>query len=341
MLEEIEKYGEYITTVIEICNAETLKYLTQHMIMKHFDIDSSCVFKAETAKQLRTDLSLVTVSPLQGERWLIIVDVDKIGVSDCLKQLGNNIATAIVLFITGNYRTYKSLITSKTYIERQNNHNIAQLYLSRLSDIDINLLYDYYMRDKTDEEKQRFKLMKYIKKNYKYNIDLVCTLFNFIQSGTIPQTEREVIELVGIGGNTPAAFTVSLLTTTTKTEKGIERFMKRNLMLLNDLALKYKYDSIYAFMFDTLNGICDMKELQISGKYMYFYRSLPENFDEKRIGRLNRLKRFERTILEKVSLNRTLCLMACLKSTEYDKEMVLVQGLYKYAERIGVSCQSE
>ena len=145
--------------------------------------------------------------------------------------------------------------------------------------------------------------------------------------------------MIGVGGNTPAVFVIKLLSTKTRTEKGLKQFMKRNLMLLSDLSLKYNPNSIYAFMIDTLRGICDMKELQISGKYMYFERNLPENYDEKRIGRLNRLKRFEHTILNDISLNRVLCLFYCLNSTDYDKEMVIVHGLYKYAERIGVSCQ--
>lgn len=338
MIELIKDLSLQVSNIVMMSNSSTMSYIAQQLLMDRYIVSPNYVSTVSVAKDLRHSLSLTNSVPLQGNRWLVMVNVDKIGVSDCLKFLGKIISTAVVVYLCNNYRNYKQLIQSDVYKQQFGTHFATQLYLSRLNNVTVDELYSFYMRGKTSLERKQFKpeLMKYLKKNYRYNPDLVCDLFSKIKSGSVPYSEKDIIEMVGVGGNTPQAFTISLLTTTTHTESGCKRFLKKNLMLLSDLATKYSYDTVYSFMLDTLRGIIDIKSLQISGRYFDFNKDIPESYNDGRLKRLSRLKRFEDIILNRISLRRVLNLMQCMTSdSSFDKEGVIIQGLYEYVSRLG------
>lgn len=333
MIECIRDYPSTVCNIIEYNTCEAIEYVTKQMIMNEFKVSGHYDYNIEKQSQVKENIAMVSSVPLEGERWLLIVDVDKLGVSEAIKVLDNTISTAIVLYVTHNYQSYKKLIDSTSFKQQASTNYAKQIYLGRLTDAAIDTLYNFYlmgMKKPLDS-----KLMTYVKKNYKYNVDLVCELFLGIKNGNVPKTEKDIIEMVGVGGNTPQALTVSLLTTTTKTSRGKKAFLKKNLALFEDLSIKYTYDVAYGYMISTLKGIIDIKQLQISGKYNDFYKDIPDSFDEKRKKRINRLGRFEYIILNKITLRRTLVLLQCMQSKDYDKKQVILEGIYKYVNSLG------
>lgn len=337
MLEQIKSLPDSICNIIEYSNCSSVEYIAQQLIMDRYIISPNYTNNVASAKLLKDCISESNTLPLQGNRWLIIVDVDKLGVSESLKSMDSVVATSVVIYLTHNYRTFRTLIDSRQYKQQGSTNFATQLYLGKLTDASIDLLYEYYMRGKTQVERDVFssKLMRYIKKNYKFNADLVCELFSKIKDGAKPVSEKEIIELVGVGGNTPQALTISLLTTTTKSVEGKKRFLKKNLMLFNDLSIKYSYETTYSYMIATLKGIIDIKELQISGKYFEFFKNIPDSYPEKRLKRISRLHRFEYIILNRISLRRALVLLKCMQSNDFDKEQVILRGIYEYTNRLG------
>ena len=335
MLEVIKTLPESICNIVLYSNCSSIEYIAQRMIMQKFGVSANYTYSISSQKLFKETISTVNTLPLQGERWLLVVDVDKLGVSESLKDMNIILSTAIVIYLTHNYKTYKSLINSSHYKQQGSTNFATQLYFGKLTDASINLLYDYYTKDVSNGYDIPKKLMTYLRKNYKYNPDLVCELFSKIKDGAKLQQEKEVIELVGVGGNTPQALTISLLTTTTNTKEGKKRFLKKNLMLFNDLSIKYSYDTTYSYMISTLKGIIDMKQLQISGKYFEFYKNIPESFADIRLKRMNRLHRFEYVILNKISLRRALVLLQCMQSKDFNKQQVILQGIYDYTNRLG------
>ena len=341
MLEQINTFADSVCNIVEYCNCSALEYIAQQLIMDRYVISTNYTSSVSTVKGLKDRLSISNTLPLQGERWLIVVDVDKIGVSDAIKYMDTITSTATLIYVTHNYRSYRTMTDSKAYKQQSATNFAKQLYLGKLNGATIDLLYDFYTRKSVDNKSLGYeissKLMHYIKKNYCFNPDLVCDLFSKIKDGEKPSTEKDVIELVGVGGNTPQAVTISLLTTSTHTTEGKRRFLKRTLMLFNDLSVKFSYDTTYNYMISTLKGIIDIKELQISGKYTSFYKDIPSTFSDERVKRMSRLQRFEDIILDKISLRRALILLQCMTSNEYNKQQVILNGVYKYASRLGVS----
>ena len=332
MLEKIKDLPSTICNIIEYNNCESMEYITKQLVMNRFKVYNNYYYVADKLKVLKENIAMSNSIPLQGERWFIAVDVDKLGVSEAIKALDNTISTAIIIYVTHNYKNYKSLIDSKAFKQQSAINYAISLYLSKLNDATIEEIYNFYLMNKAKNFDS--KLMTYVKKNYKYNPDLVCNLFQAVKNGFMPKTEKEVVEMVGVGGNTPQALTVSLLTTTTKTDRGKKQFLKKNIALFEDLSVKFNYDTTYAYMISTLKGIIDIKQLQISGRYFEFYQNIPDNYEESRKKRIQRLRRFEYVILNKISLRRTLVLLQCMQSKDFDKKQVILEGIYKYVNSL-------
>ena len=333
MIECIKGLPSTVCNIVEYVSCPALEYLVKQLCMNKFVVSPNYSYTVDKLKVLKEDQSIVNAIPLQGERWMLVVDVDKIGVSDSIKALELTVNTAITLYVTHNYNNYKQMINSKIFKAESSTNYAISLYLTRLTDAAIDEIYNYYLMGKPKNFDS--KLMVYVKKNYKYNPDLVCSLFDKVKNGFSKKKEKDVIELVGIGGNTPQALTISLLTTSTKTDKGKKQFLKKNLALFEDLSVKYSYDTTYAYMISTLRGIIDIKQLQISGKYFEFHQEIPDTFPENRKKRILRLHRFEYVILNKISLRRALVLFKCMQSNDFDRKQVILEGIYKYVNSLG------
>ena len=333
MLEIIKDLPASICNIVEYNNCSSIEYVTKQLIMNRFIISNNYSYTVDKLKVMKERITMANAVPLQGDRWLVVIDVDKIGVAESIKALDNTISTAIILYVTHNYKNYKSLIECKAFKQQSSTNFATSLYLARLNDATIDTLYKYYLMGKPKNFDE--KLMHYVKKNYKYNPDLVCELFDKLKNGARPQREKDIIEMVGVGGNTPQALTVSLLTTTTKTDKGKKQFLKKNLALFEDLSIKYSYDTTYAYMISTLKGIIDIKQLQISGRYFEFYQNIPDTFAEDRKKRIQRLHRFEYIILNKISLRRALVLLKCMQSSDFDRKQAILEGIYQYVNSLG------
>lgn len=337
MLEKVYGLQDMVSNIVVYFNSNSVEYIFRRLLIDRFRVDSNYIVRAETVKQLKAFSNMIVSVPLLGERWLLIVDADKISLTDISPYLNRLYSTAVVVYELTGYRDYKKMVALQSFKQQMSTQYGADFYLGKLTEYSVDIIFNYYMVNKSDAERNRFgsKMMGYVKKNYLYNPDLVCELFGMVRDGNYPEKERDIIDMVGVGGNTPQAFTVGLLTTTTHTDKGITRFSAKNLRLLSDLSEKYEYGKIYGLIIDTLHGIVDIKVLQISGKYLDWYKEIPKTFDDKRVRRITRLRRFEDTILNKISLGRVLNLLYCMqKFRSFSKEEDLLEGLYLYASTI-------
>lgn len=337
MLENITGLQSTVANVIEFDNSSSINYIVTNLFIKKFNVNNNYVVDITTVSKLKEYKSVVSSIPLAGDKWLLTVNVDKVGTAECKKFIDSVSSNAIIIYHTDNYKSYKDLIDCPQFKKQVGSHIATSLYLGRLTKSSVDILYNYYMEGKTDAERNKFSsgLMTYVKRNYLYNPDLVCELFSRVKGGNIPTSEKDIIEMVGVGGNTPQAFAINLLSTSTKTEKGKKQFLKHNIALLNDLATKYDYSEIRAYMLDTLKGIIDIKVLQVSGKYFDWYKEIPETYDTKRANRIKRLHRFEYVILKKLSLRRVLNLKLCIeKYHSFKIDIDLLKSLCEYADSL-------
>lgn len=330
MLSYICKLSSELRIIIEFSNSDSISYIASCQYQEKFGIDKESIIDVSTQKEFTRAKSAIKTLPLLGRLWLINVFTSA-GMGEIKKYLKNISPNALVVIHTNKYSEYKEL-SSLPEVKMQS-FVCTSLYFGRLRAEDITALYKYYMRGK-DIEKDglAFKLLQYVKKEYQFEPDALCDLFTQVRAGNIPTSESEVIKLIGVGGNTPQALVIKLLLTTTKTERGKKSLLKKSLMLMNDLSLKYSYSSIFNFMCDTLKGIIEIKELQLIGNYRSWGKEIPNTYNMKRI---SRLKRFEWVILNKISLRRVLCLYTCLtRYNSFNVESNLLRGLCLYTSMI-------
>ena len=122
---------------------------------------------------------------------------------------------------------------------------------------------------------------------------------------------------------------MKLLTSNPKTEKGCASSFEKIIVLLNDLSYSYTFSQIRNFVKTTLNTMVEIKELQLMGKYSASLKTIPEKgFNTEKI---ERLKRYDNSILEEINISRILLLKFSLeKYTGFDAEIALIQGVSEY-----------
>lgn len=329
MIENIDTLAPTVLNVIIYVASPSLEYILKDTLKKRLGVTKDFIHDVDTMKALNLAKMDSYVAPLTGGKWLINVNADKISKKDLITALNLNTVFGVTVYWVSKYAVFKYL-TGLDIVKKQGVY-CAQFYLGKLMYNDITNLHSKLVPKKNALPKD---LLHYVAKTYNYDVQAVCDLFNLVRSGNEVTTKKDIIELVGVGGNSTDSFVVGLLKSSYTTEKGKKTAISRNLKLLQDLSYTYKFNTIKNYILNTVDGFIEMKQLQIMGYYRKFNKIIPENFDSKR---LSRLKRFETVVLEDVSLPRLLNLKLCLKHfSDFDAQISLVQAVIMYLDSLGV-----
>lgn len=330
MLEIINKLTHDTCNIIIYTNSPILQVVIKDTLKAVFNIDRNHTKSVSTTKDFKEAKDETMIPPFGGGIWMLDVNTEKIQVKDIKKQLGLVSNSSVTVYWTESYAIYKKLID----LEEVKKQGIfcRSFYFGKLEPQDVDYL---HTRIVPEDRKLSKELLLYVKKNYTYDVQNVCNLFMKIKAGEVVKTNKDIISLIGIGGNTIESFVMKLLTTNPKTEQGVKKSFKNILRLMADLSYSYTYAEIKRFALYTIDGIIDMKQLQIMGLYSKVRKELPENFPEKSEKRLKRLRRFESSILEDINLARVLNLKVSLTAFDgFDYQIALIQGILTYLSAI-------
>lgn len=320
--------GNVLNIVIYSPSPSMDYYVRQHM-KQIFEVDRDFIVEAVTAKQLLNAKLDSLVAPLTCDKWLIHVDAEKVSLKECLAAFKKNTSSGVTVYWAKTYRTYMQLTTSDEAKELG-----VYLRTHRLSKLQAHEVWGLHREIVPANKRLDEKLMNYVIDNYLWEPQSVLSLFDNLKSGMEIETKREIIELIGIGGNSPTKVLLKALTTGVKTDKAKKTQATNIIKMLRDLAITYSYASIRNFMIKDIDTFISVKQLQVMGYYNKVRPVMPDGFDEKSI---NRVKRFNRTILEDVTMARLLNLRVCLTNYKgYDAEIGLLQGFMMFYDTIPV-----
>lgn len=306
-----------------------MDYYVRQKLKDIFNVDSDFVVDVATAKQLTNAKLDSLVAPLTCDKWLIHVDTEKVSLKECLSAFKKNTASGVTVYWVKTYRTFMQLTESDEAKELG-----VYLRTHRLSKIQSHEIWGLHKEIVPSHKQLDVKLMNFVIDNYSWEPQSVMQLFNHLKSGGVIENKKEIIELIGIGGNSPTKVLVKALTTGLKTEKAKKSQAMNIIKMIKDLAITYNYSTIRNFMLKDIDTFLSMKQLQVMGHYNKVKQVIPEGFDEKSI---NRVKRFKRTILEDVTVARLLNLRVCLTNYKgYDAEIGLLQGFMMFYDTIPV-----
>lgn len=324
MLEKIDFLSLDTAAIIVYTNSAALQTMLKKRIKERFSIARNLTKYADSASTLKEVKNETFTPPFGGGTWLVDIQADKINVGELAKYLnGITSASVSVLWFT-NYSQYKKMIDMDAV--KKLGIYCFNLYAGKLYPEDITYVQNMMLPQEKHLPK---KLVDYLKKNYTFDVDSVCKVFQSVSQGEEIKSTRDIINKVGLGGNTIDSFVIKLLTTNPKTEKGLKSAMEKTLELLNDLAYTYDYKSIKNFMRSCLNSMVEIKQLQMMGRYSESVKDIPENsFHEDKI---QRLKRYDRVILNELNMGRILNLLLCIdKYDDFNTEIALLKSINDY-----------
>lgn len=337
MIARLETVNENSLNIIIYSSSPTLDLMAREILRKKFTKDKECVIDTFTAKELAVAKSNSMVSPLSGGKWLIHVNTEKLNFKELVKAVNTNSSYGVTVYWTNKYKVYKDL-TNLEVLKKMGTY-CSSYYFGRLDGYSMQWLYNTMLGEGSEAIPK--EMLVFLAKDYAYKIEDVCTLFKRVKAGYEVKTKKDIIELIGLGNNSHESLALYLLTSTTTTDKGKAMLQKKVFKLLADLIGPVDSEKdedarckkIRNYMLAFVNNCIQLKQLQIMGYYMAHDKKLPSYVDEKKLAFL---RRFERRILEDVSMPRLLNLKLCLlKYNSYSGKISLTQALLEYIGTLG------
>lgn len=327
-LEKLGNLTDNIFGLVVFSTSPSFTYHVKQTLKNRFKVHTDFSIDINTARELRNAKLDSYVAPMLCDRWLLHINADKLDKKEIMKSLTENTPYGLAVYWTDNYRNYMMLTQSEA-VKTQGVY-FPTFSFSRLGYSDIL----QYFKDVVPVKKQLTReLLDFVAKTYRYDVQSVCDLATMLKSGSEFDTKREIIQAVGVGGNSVTNLTVQLLKSNVYKKNGVSKEYKRIITLLTDLSGSFEYRTIRNYMINTVNGFMDIKQLQVMGVYGRKILEIPDHFDLKR---LNRVRRFERLILEEISMVDLLNLKICLsKYDDYDNMASLMQVIAEYLDNKG------
>lgn len=241
------------------------------------------IVDAQTAKELTKAKNESNAAPLLCDRWLIHANVDKFSKRDIDNALKQMPGYGVVVYWTTRYGIYKYLSEHQAVKKFSNLYPVFRF--SSFSDAEVYQWHEYML---IPQFRLSDDLVQYLSKHYRYDIESIFKLFKMINSGYEVKTTTDIIEAIGLGSNSIPDLVVSILSTTTATDKGKKRFLAKFIKAISEMTISYNYQQIRSFMLNTLNAFIDMKTLQLLGLSHQQIYEIPENFDKIRLERHRR-----------------------------------------------------
>jgi len=335
MLKKLDHINPDVDTVVICTDVQLLKYFIQTKLEKYYTVDKNYSIAADTGILFKKAKSDSLVAPLAGDKWLIISNLDKVGIDTATEYLNYGNGNAVTLLYTDKYITFKKFINTEKFKNVQ--ITTLPLYLAHFDFEDIPYLCKEYNVKLTDD------LIEYLNRNYRYDTARVMELLSKMKIGVEINTKSDLIDEIGLGGVTPSSFTLDLLRIFQPdgrfitevqpiTDKRVRNAVKKYLNILHDLSLKINYNLIYAQMLSTLKGIIDIKMLILNGEYRKSTKAIPDGYTDQQKRRIKALQRFDSIIREEISLNRVLYLFELFDKSPntFDYEFKLMNIITDY-----------
>lgn len=329
MIADFGKLSTNILFFVIYADSDSLATFVKDRLKERFNVDRRFIIDVATSKQLHEAKLESFMRPLSGGKKMFNINADKMSKKDITNAFTIASSFSLTVLWTAKYGTYKQIVDSKEF---KNLGSYAHCeYFGKLYEKDIRYLHKRMVLD-NNRPGLSSQLLNLLGKAYTYDVQGICDLFMMMKSGTDVESKKDIVELIGVGGNTVDKFTLNLLMANPKTARGKKQTLSKYLRQLEDLSYSYKWASIKNFMLNTVSGFIEMKQLQIMGLYRNIKVTIPEGFDEKRI---NRLRRYDWAVMDKISLSRCLTLKLLLeKNNNFDVRMALTQTILEYVDSL-------
>lgn len=311
-------------------DVENLETLACRKIRQIFDIDGQYWLNVDTQKDLESKRGLINIMPLEGTKWGLYINGDTIDSKVLIEFCSKVYDTCLLIVHTENYGLIKRMQDAKGI--KALGRYCATVWGNHLGGRDIQLLSDVY------EVHLEKPLFDFLLKRYCRCPKEVVTLMQSMHSGYTVESERDIINLIGLGDISIANWLIDVMRTRPKSIKSRKITLGKRIMYLDNLAsgLSDGYSSVQNFLLSTLDGFIDIKVNIISGNVNILDgNEAPERFSDKRKNRYDKLSRYTDILKSEFSLEFLLAVRAMFKRDNSDPRKAVLMWLFSIYSFVG------
>lgn len=300
--------------------SDMMKIFIQDKIKEKYKNTNDSSMTIQTKKDFSESLIQAGVQPFGAVKWFFLLDNDKVKLTaKDITSIKENNSSGVYLIFVSNYPTYKRF---KTAIGKDYD-GFVDLYITRLRRNDFLYLYDYYV---PEDNKLTKSLYDQVVQNYSSDLDAVFKLFKALKSGEEVKNQKDITAICGVGGNTIESYAVNLLKDPPTTERGVATVLRNRIKLGVDLGSIYGYNKFWSYTVNCVKSFSDIKMLTISGVVYKRLTELPECYNEKRLGKMNRYL----WVLKDIPYSSIIRLRYMLSRQRWRNESDFVAFIYNY-----------
>lgn len=250
------------------------RYLTlvTNLVKKRFSVGSSSVLRVNDLNDIPKQDSSIQVRPFRSLFRLIIVEDQKTELSsDTLTFLQTIQPFTRLVVGFQNYKIFQNF-RYKNYLSDFQPDIMFSTYMTQS---EFQYIYEVTIKAKGSVSLSE-KMYSIVIKRYLRDIDAVFTILSQLRDGVEIRDNATLVQLAGVGSLQIERVALSMLTSTTKTKRGLEQYKKKNLQHLLELSTHRSLETVRKSLLDSFKAILILKELLVTGKIFPEVGVLPD-----------------------------------------------------------------
>lgn len=308
LLNDLERGIKQMRVMLLQTSSKSLEMYLYDYLRESFSSNRDTVLQINSKRDFRRLKEIYNIQPPYSEKWLVQIDLGKIGKSyKELAEIISDSTTVCYMCVAETYVQYKSFKEAVSHIE-----GVFDFYINILRRRDFLYLYKKLVPSDCTLSKT---LYDYVVQSYSADIGAVFDLFTSLRNGIKFNTRADIAEVCGVGRNSVESFVFAMLKNLPVTEKGLKKVIKNRISAGVELAEVYNWGRFNKAVNLCLSALLDIKKLQVSGVVYKRLTNLPEGYDERR------LSKYQRYLwrIETIPLSRILRLKVCFSNRWFNK----------------------
>lgn len=304
--------------------------LVSNLVKKRFQVDSSSVVRVNDLNELpKMDVS-IQIRPFRSLYRLFVVDEQKTELSEATLKFLQGISrfTRLVVGYT-NYKLFQNIRYNKELADFQPDI----MFSTYMTQSEFQYIYDVTTKAK-GSVKLSEKMYGIVTKRYLRDIDAVFTILSSLKDGIEIRDNATLVQLAGVGSLQVERVALSMLTSTTKTQRGLEQYKKKQLQSLLELSHNRSFETVRKSLLESFKAILILKELLVEGKIYPEIGLLPDmsKYNNYRIGK------YARSLeqIDALSMKEIVNFMSLVGGSKWLEEFHVVSFVLQATKLIGL-----
>lgn len=263
-----------VTDMLVIYNRSSKYYgLAMNLFRKRFNIRPQDSFRLDNINDIVRHSERILTKPLYSNFWLFFIEDAKTPLSEETVKLLTGVSSVKLIVGSSNYRIFQDF----RYEKRLQGYQVDTMFASMLAKEEFDYIYQATLKTKTAQPLSE-KVYDAVVKGYLREPDSVFKLLSSVKEGIKFSTMVELVGHIGLGNLSVEHELLSMMTSTSKTARGLKSFKKRNINRLIELSSRKSYNSIRMSIVSSLKAMLIIKSLIAEGRIIV---GVSESFDMK------------------------------------------------------------